>query len=707
MKNLWMLVAALVFCGHVFAIVVPYSDVPVLTEDNMITDFSRIDPEDGKPETLKTKAWLWQDGNDLVVYFEAEIDETFEVHAAKMRDMGGGSDYLRVQLVTAPQSYFAYYLLAFPQGGLYDGTRNTDLSVDYGWNCNYSYESSFGGGMWRLTMRIPLHELRFPAKAPYDWKIILGRYNKRGEEIYSSPFVVSSMGKDYFLNGHDIRLEHPIKRDMDVKIKPYLVKSYDLTDKSASFDPDNLGLDISLNPSQRTRIKLSFNPDYSDVPPDGASDDYNSKYPPYYNENRFFFSEDIDAFGFSDTALYTRNIAKPSFAFKATGSTQYLKWGVLGARDKEITEGGYLINPDDYFQVLSLRPVFKQFDLNTGIVSRINKGYFNHVLQGTAGWEFIPDWQVIGAFLGSTKKDEAEAPHSRQGHASQLVLNYSPEEFNATIGYGIITKDFESDAGYYTDKDTHGGSASLGWNPKAKDRFLRSFSVGGWGSYYQHGLDAQNPATEYSLGFNANALFKPKFNCSVIGNYNQALDLYDNPHQTYNGLLQAGYNASNLIALHGAVNAGKTIVYQLSETYPYMALNVSAWGTISKKLLYSISSQYRQFGYDRYNQITMGGNEYTIFLDDRYVILNSTLTYHASKKAQVAIGGSLDSYERSTSKGWARVYGSVRYEIMPESFIYMGFSTQQTKTEDFQYDTAFDHFRKDSSTAYVKLAITL
>lgn len=303
MKALFVVLAAVMLCASLPALIVPNSATPVLTPQNMISSFVRVDPDDMKPETLPTKAWIWQDGNDLMVYFEAEIDAGFQTGRASMRDQGAGSDYLRVQLITQPESYYAYYYLAFPVGGLMDGTRNMNMSVDYSWNSSYSYESDYSGKLWRLTMRIPLSELRFPSQPPYQWKVILARYNKGKEEIYSAPYVNTNMGKDYFLKGIDLQLNHPIKRKLDIKLKPYLVRSYDLMYKTSSFDPDNLGLDVSLNPGQRTRVKLSFNPDYSDVPPDNASDNYNSKYPPYYNENRFFFSEDIDAFGWRTCSI--------------------------------------------------------------------------------------------------------------------------------------------------------------------------------------------------------------------------------------------------------------------------------------------------------------------------------------------------------------------------------------------------------------------
>ena len=131
------------------------------------------------------------------------------------------------------------------------------------------------------------------------------------------------------------------------------------------------------------------------------------------------------------------------------------------------------------------------------------------------------------------------------------------------------------------------------------------------------------------------------------------------------------------------------------------------WGTIARKLGYTIYLSNRQYGYDKINTVVVNGTPQTVVLDDNYSILNAYLSYDPNAKARALIGTSIDSYERGADKAWLQFYGNIRYEIMPESFLYMGFSTQQTKTADFEYDTAFQDFRKDSATAYVKLALTL
>jgi hypothetical protein len=55
--------------------------------------------------------------------------------------------------------------------------------------------------------------------------------------------------------------------------------------------------------------------------------------------------------------FYTRNIAQPQFAYKLTGNSGRINWGILGALDKEIRDEGVLINRADIIrQSVSIPP---------------------------------------------------------------------------------------------------------------------------------------------------------------------------------------------------------------------------------------------------------------------------------------------------------------------------------------------------------------
>jgi len=138
MKLLGFLCIGLMFISALYSVELPYSAVPVKTAANQFDNFVRVDPDDSKPETLKTSCWLWYDEDALHVRFEAAIDSTFKKGNYYPKDTNYDGDYVRIQLITIPEAYYAYYYIATPMGNLYDAVRNTDLNVDCNWNSSYS-----------------------------------------------------------------------------------------------------------------------------------------------------------------------------------------------------------------------------------------------------------------------------------------------------------------------------------------------------------------------------------------------------------------------------------------------------------------------------------------------------------------------------------------------------------------------------------------
>ena len=182
---------------------IPVSSVPILGEDNMITGLVRVSPDDSKPDPLGTRCWLWQDGDYLVAYLEATIDSTFEKGSVSMRDDGSHSDNLRLQLITVPQAYYAYYYVVYPMGNIVDAVRDKDHNMDYSWNSRMISESKIESDVWKVTMRIPLDELRFDRALPYRWKVIVTRYLLKTQDSYSYPYCHTKQGLDYFTRGQD------------------------------------------------------------------------------------------------------------------------------------------------------------------------------------------------------------------------------------------------------------------------------------------------------------------------------------------------------------------------------------------------------------------------------------------------------------------------------------------------------------------------
>jgi hypothetical protein len=708
MKRLLTAILVLLGLNLLFAFELPYSSTPVITDSNLLENFVRISPDDQQTEKLPTKAWLWYDENALYISFEAAIDSTFISGLYAPRDSGTDSDYLRVQIITIPEAYYAYYYIVSPSAKLYDGIRKYEAGLDKNWNSEYSYETSINDSIWTVDIRFPFKDMRFGAKPPYNWKIILTRYHKKTDETFSTPYVVNKMDKEYFTNGQDIRLTHQIKRNSDWKFKPYYVKSYDLIDKTDTFDPEHVGLDISYNPSTRTKLKASFNPDFSDVPPDDAQDNYNSKYPPWYLENRYFFTEDIEAFGVDYSVFYTRNIVQPQFALKYTGNSKTWNYGYLCAQDKKITDNGSLINNDDFFQLASVIKTLPRFKAIVSGFGRMNDGYYNHMVSGYWNWEFIKELHVGSSFLYSIRHKDNPDPGDKadyQGNLTKAFVSADPGNWYMEACYINVQKDLKVDTGTIWDTGYEDYSYNMDWNSDPSDKYLKSwgFNVG---SEYADYLDAHKSLFSASTWGSARFDFKPKYTLSLSADANRE-SWQNKEFDTWGSTLTGNYYKWDNLGFYASCTLGRSLVYSLNETYLKLSPGITITQRIGKSLSWSVLFNHKQYDYNEVNYIYTPTDTLVVNLDNSYQIANASLIYNFSNQMTSTTGLGVSTYKSGSRYSNLTFYSNFRYEFKKDWFLYLGYKTGQSQDEPSTTNDFVGHFNRNSASAYLKLSLTI
>ncbi len=700
-----MLSVCMLTALSLYATAIPLSNQAVITDENMFGSLVRIDPDDSLPERLETRFWLWQDGNDLVVYAEAEIDSTYEPGNQVRRDLGNGGDMLRVQLVTMPQAYMAYAFLAHPLGSLADGIRTKEMGIDYSWDSSYSYRNEISSDLWRVTMRIPLGDLRFRQEQPYNWRIIFSRYHQDDRSTFSSPYANIEDKSSYFMSSHPISLSGRITRDFPITLKPYFVKSYDLVNHTDSFDPKNIGVDLAYIPSQKLRLKLSFNPDFSDVPMDSASDDYNNKYPPYYSENRFFFTEDLQVFNLG-VYFYTRNIVQPQFAYKLTGNTGRVNWGIMGAKDKEIRDEGDLINRDDYYQAISVNPSWKKLSLSNSLISRVNDGFYNHAYYGNYSYQIAPWLAIITDNLVAIQKAEGEAEEHR-GINSSNKLAFDKGDFSAALTYGVVSEDLVHDAGYLTNTDYDGWNLDLTWDNLSPESFFTSKGINGFFSLSRSTLSQREYDLDSQFIYSYIWLKRKLYLHTSIS---AGTDLGTDREIFRTWTLNTGFNYEPIRQLNFGVRVskGESLIYSLNEVHNRTALLLTCGINLARKFKVNYNGIFNFLGYPEINEIDLGGGiTIPVILDNNYSVNNLSLVYVHSKDLSLSGGAGLSTYESGGRYANLTYYGNLRYEFRPGSFLYLGLKSQQSQMEPSSFDQPLGQFRRDMAGAYLKLALSL
>ncbi|MCK4358250.1 MAG: hypothetical protein KAW92_05820 [Candidatus Cloacimonetes bacterium] len=672
----------MIFTGIILnAINIPYSQTELKTETNHLSGFVRIAPYDSLAIPLQTDVWLWHDKENLFVLWEAEINEDFEKGKLANTDEWVDSDIMRIQIITDVKNYYAYYFYSFPFGNKYDGIRNSDMNMDTSWNSNYKNENIISGNLWTSSMKIPLKDLRFYGNPPYKWKIILTRYFQKDDEYYSISYGTNKMGKDYFRTAYDITINEELSKNKNYRITPYFIKKYDLMEETDSFDPENIGLDFSYNPTSATKVKISLNPDFSDIPMDSESDNFNVRYAPSFEENRFFFIEDLDVFGVSSNLFYSRHIMQPHYSVKLTGNSEHFSYGFLSAMDKEVSEDGEILNNDDIYNLLAFKPKWENLSIQMTLLNRMSKDYHNEVLVINPVWEFIKDHSFWGEIDASLQNEE----NIKKGYLFSAGYNGKKGDLNWSTSVYNCSENYTADMGRVFQTDFTSINANAWQYSDPNGKIIKSFGSGIW--LHKAFMNDDKNLLEQNGGLNFWANSPHKINFSINGNIGQ--ESYEDSIYTWDNIY-AGIRTWKISWLNVWISGstGHSLVYDLLNTYEKDKIHLSFWGDIGNNFSYNISAQrLRYFGFPK-----------DCGKDDKYWIGNVDLAINFSNKLSLTNGLRYNNYESENQTAYLGFFSNFRYEFKDNCNLYLGYKTAQNETEQ--------EFITDYKQAYMKVSYT-
>jgi len=683
MKKLYLLLILLFAAVALRAFTIPYSETELKTASNHLSDFRRIDPDDAREIPLQTDVWFWHDKENLFMLFEAEIDATFDQGRLANADEWVEADIVRIQIITDVNNYYAYYFYSFPLGNSCDGIRNSEMSLEENWNSHYKYENVFSDSLWECTMKIPFKDLRFFDDPPYHWKIILTRYMNESEEYYSIPYGTISMGKDYFRTAQDIVIEDKIAINRNYRITPYFIKKYDLKEKTDSYDPENVGVDFSYNPTTATKVKISLNPDFSDIPLDSESDNYNVKYAPSYDENRYFFIEDLDVFGVGSTYFYSRHIMQPQYAVKLTGNTERFAYGVLSARDKEVTEDDEVLNSDDFYNLLAIKPKWKDVSLQMTLLNRMNEDYHNEVFITNPSWEFRQNQTVWSKFVYSLKDDFDH--NNVTGYAASCGYYGDKNDFDWSVSGETASRDIEADMGQVFNKDYTSINMNVDLEKNPDKKFFKKYGAGMWANREIDNDDYE--LCEQNAGMKFWFSSTQKYSVSLNGNIGQ--ESCNNSLHTWDNLsINFSYWKISWLSTSWCYNFGHSLFYDLGEIYPQDYIYISVYGEIGDNLSYNVSAQRkRYFGFPP-----------DCTADNKYWIGNADLTFNFTNEFSITNGLRYNDYETESRTAYVGMFSNLRYNFKDDCNLYIGYKTAENEVEK-EYETSYKQ-------AYMKVSYT-
>lgn len=492
-------------------------------------------PSENIPASVKTEAFMMEDGKNFYVAFIAFDPEPEKIRAFYSdRDSSFDDDFVAIVIDTFNDERRAYELLVTPLGVqmdlLYDAIVNNE---DASWNAIWDSAGQITDRGYTVEMKIPLNQLRFPEGLDNQiWGIDLIRRYPRDKRTRFSNNKRDDNLTCYLCQISKARGFTQLKQDVNLQLVPAVTASYyenrpnPQTDEWRSDSKLDAGLDIRWGINQDFYLNATINPDFSQVESDVAKLDVNNAFSLFYPERREFFLDGADYFNTHDDLVYTRNISSPDYGIKITGKKNIHTYGLFFANDETTN---FIIPGKQGSRIASLKNIKSRntsyryrLDINQktnlGIIftDRRGDGYSNTVL-GLDGNIRIGDSDTVTMLL---MKSYTEYPGLIQINFDQkpiindqaylLRYEHDDEDWHWGSFYKDYGNDFRADMGFITRVDykqinVHGNRK---WRFGPESKFNRFRINGGWDKYYdeegneleeeiQFGISAEGPMQSY------------------------------------------------------------------------------------------------------------------------------------------------------------------------------------------------------------------
>jgi len=319
----------------------------------VVKGFIQRAPDDGRPATQPSEAYLGYDSRALHIVFIAHDGEPRQVRARldHRESIAPDEDQVGIYIDTFRDRRRAYRFECNPLGVQDDAIYSEDSdSADEGFDTVWTSRGQITAGGYVVLMSIPFKSLRFSHERSQTWNIALWRNLGRRSEVSWWPRV-SSQYRGFLSQASSIAGIENISPGRNLQFDPYVsTRAFHSVDGR---DPDRRvwigrsevlgGLDAKAILKDSLVLDLTIRPDFSQVESDQPQITTNQRYELFYPEKRPFFTENSSYFDVpmvvpSQHLLFTRRIAEPDFGVRLTGKLGHYSIGALFADDRAAGE---------------------------------------------------------------------------------------------------------------------------------------------------------------------------------------------------------------------------------------------------------------------------------------------------------------------------------------------------------------------------------
>lgn len=463
-------------------------------------------PGENLEAQVETMVLLTHDDSHLFVAFKASDPQPGAIRAhLSDRDRAFSDDFVGLVLDTFNDERRAFEFFVNPLGVQMD-MFNDDLSgqEDTSWDAIWDSAGRITEEGYVVEIAIPFSSLRFPATSgEQTWGIDLLRFYPRDQRYRIASQPRSRGVSCYLCQISKITGFEGITPGRNLEIVPTLTGGQ--TDRreelgvgsleSGDFDSE-LGVTASWGITPNLNLNAAINPDFSQVEADSAQLEVNNNFALFFPEKRPFFLEGADFFNTRLNAVFTRNVADPSWGVKLSGKAGKNALGVFAAQDEVTnlllpgTEGSNTtsLDMDTTDGVFRYRRDFgEKSAIGVLMTGREGDGYANEV-GGIDGVWRPNDSDTFGFQLLGSQTEYPDAVVSEFGQpagsfddwAGLVTYSHRTRNWGAWGRYEDIGEGFRADMGFMPQVDYRfvvGGGEKIWWGEEKN--WWNRISLGG------------------------------------------------------------------------------------------------------------------------------------------------------------------------------------------------------------------------------------
>jgi Domain of unknown function (DUF5916) len=509
-----------------------------------VTNFIQRNPDDGKPASDKTRAWLGYDDTNLYVIFVCQSPPGELRARYTKRDDIFADDFVGVLLDTFHDHQHAFEFFVNPYGIQLDGINTEGQGDDWNFDTYWKSEGRPIKDGYAALITIPFKSLRFTTMDMQTWGFaFLRNIPARSENSFWPP--VTNRVNGFVPQFGNLDGFSSISPGRNIRLIPYVAGS---SARLLDYPPDRpplfrtsrdvrAGMDAKIVIRESLTLDATINPDFSQVESDDPQVTVNQRFEVFFPEKRPFFLENASYFQTPENLFFSRRIGDPVGGVRLTGRLGRWSIGMLAGADrgpgKRVDPADPRAGDDAPGGVLRVqRNVGKESTVGMFFSDYNFGGSYNRVASMDARWKVSKNWVAVGQAIASSTRN-LDGTRSA-GPAYLATLNRSGLHFNYFGNYVDRNPGFHTDLGFVPRTDIRMTQQNLHyeWRPEATpvaNFGFNSFSNGDWNrqNRFQDGYAGGNFFLNFrrATGFNVNHIWSYEL-YQGIGFHKSATEVY-------------------------------------------------------------------------------------------------------------------------------------------------------------------------------------